>query len=157
LGGELAPLLPRALEEDALDLGVRVRARGVELPLDQVLAPDAVAPGLPELGLQRTQGHPAITAGVGPVADEPARQLELAALRHLAVGQVAARHERQPRQRAVEHRHVHDLPLPGAVALLERREDSERRHQRASADIGDLSGRLDRRPVLLAGQPEQPV
>src|SRR5688572_25266820 len=44
LRGELAPLLARALEEQALDLRVRLRARRLELLLDQVLAPNALAP-----------------------------------------------------------------------------------------------------------------
>ena len=72
--GELAPLLARALEEDPLHLGVRLRARRLELLLDQVLAPDAAAPRLPELRLERAERDPAVLAGVRPVADEPARR-----------------------------------------------------------------------------------
>ena len=64
---------------------------------------------------------------------------------------------RQPRQRAVEHRAVDELALARALALAQRDQDPDRRHQRAAAEVGDLAGGLDRRPVGLAGQPEQPV
>jgi len=65
-------------------------------------------------------------------------------------GQVAGRHQRQPGQRAVEHRHVHELALAAALALAQRGEDPECRHQRAAADVGDLPGGLDGRPVAVA-------
>ena len=80
-GRELAPLIAGALEEHALDLGVRLGARRLELLLDQVLAPDALAPRLEELRLERAERDPAVLARVRPVADEPAREVELAALR----------------------------------------------------------------------------
>ena len=52
----------------------------LELLLDQVGAPDAVAPVLPELRLQRAQRDPAAVLGlVGEVAGDAAGQLELAA------------------------------------------------------------------------------
>ncbi len=46
----------------------------LELLLDQVLAADAAAPGLPELRLQRAAGDPAVLRLVGPVTDDPARR-----------------------------------------------------------------------------------
>ena len=149
------PLGARPLEEDALDLGVRLRARSLELLLDQVLAADAAAPLLPELGLERAERDPAVLAGVGPVADEPAAQLALAARRDDAVAEVAGRHHAEPGQRAVEHRHVDELALAAALALAQRGENPEGRHQRAAADVGDLAGGLNGRPAGLAGQAEQ--
>ena len=74
-----------------------------------------------------------------------------------SLGEVAGRHQREPRQRAVEHRDVHELALAGALALAQRGEDPERRHQRAAAEVGDLAGRLHGRAVALARQPEQPA
>ena len=38
---------------------------------------------------------------------------------------------------------------------MQGRQDPERRHQRAAADIGDLAGGLDRPPFRLAGEAEQ--
>src|SRR5205807_8887439 len=46
--------------------------------------------------------------------------------------------------------------LPRAVALAERAEDPEGGHQRSAANVRDLAGRLDRRAVAVAGQPEEP-
>ncbi len=46
-------------------------------------------------------------------------------------------------------------PCAGDLALAQRHEDPDRGHQRAAAEVGDLARRLDRRPVALAGQPEQ--
>ena len=84
-------------------------------------------------------------------------QLEVAASRRHAVRQVLGRHQREPGQRPVEHRDVHQLPLPGALALAQRGEDPERGHQRAAAEVGDLPGGLNGRAVRVAGQAEQPV
>ncbi len=131
--------------------------------------PDASAPRLPELRLQRPQRHPAVGALVRAVADQRARERQIAPARNLAVGEVRGGHHRQPRQRAVGHRHVHELPFararrprprqPGelarAVALAQRRHDPERRHQRAAAEIRDLPGCLDRLAPALARQTEQ--
>src|ERR671917_417029 len=78
LRGELAPLLARALQEDPLDLGVRVGARRLELVLDQVLAADSPAPRLPELRLERAERDVAVRARVGAVAEDRAGQLEVA-------------------------------------------------------------------------------
>ena len=135
---------------------VRVASRALELALDQVLAPDARAPVAPELRLQRAERHLAVGAGVGPVADDPARQQLRSALRHDAVAEVLAGDHRQPRQRAVGHRDVDELALARALALAQRGEDPERRHQRAAAEVGDLARGLDGRAVGLAGQAEQP-
>src|SRR6185312_12283743 len=79
LGGEGAPLLARARVEYGGDLPVRLAARPRELVLDEILAPDAATPGLPELRLERPQGDPPVGALVGPVADERPGQLEIAA------------------------------------------------------------------------------
>src|SRR5262249_59788456 len=68
LGGEGAPLLAAAPGEDLLDLAMGVAARCGELLLDEVLAPDAAAPRLPELRLQRAEGDPAVGAAVRAVA-----------------------------------------------------------------------------------------
>jgi len=47
-------------------LGVALRARPLELPLHEILAPNAAAPRLPELRLERTERDPAVRAGVRP-------------------------------------------------------------------------------------------
>ena len=156
LAGERRPLVARPLREDRLDRALRLAARRVEVALDQVLAPDAAAERLPELGLQRAERHVAVGAAVGAVTHEPAGELEPAALRRDALGEHARRDHREPRQRAVGHRDVDELALAGDLALAQRDEDPDRRHQRAAAEIGDLAGGLHRRPVALAGQPEQP-
>src|SRR5215217_4002079 len=57
---ELLPLLARALQEDALNLRVRVRPRRLELLLDQVLASHTATPRLPELRLERAERDPAV-------------------------------------------------------------------------------------------------
>ena len=98
---ELRPLVARAPEEDPLHLGVRLGAGRVELALDQVLAPDAPAPRLPELRLERTERHPAVAAGVRSVADERAGQLEVAPVRRALLREVASCDQREPGQRAV--------------------------------------------------------
>ena len=153
---ELLPLGARLLQEDALDLRVRLRAGRLELLLDQVLAADAAAPGLEELRLERAERHVAVGARVRPVTDERAGQLEAPALRRRLLGEVARRDHRQPRQRAVGHRDVDELALAAAVALAQRGQDPEGGHQRAAAEVGDLAGRLHGRAVLVAGQAEQP-
>src|SRR5439155_21564634 len=107
--GDRPPLVARALEEDALHLRVGVRARRLELPLDQVLAPDAAAPRLPELRLEGAERDPAVAARVGPVTDERPRQLEIAAVRGAPLAEVPGRDHGEPRERAVGHRHVDEL------------------------------------------------
>ncbi len=145
-----------------LRLHVGVGARALELALDEVLAPHAATPGGPELRLERAERHPAVGALVRAVADQRAGQLELPAPRRRALGQVAPGDEGQPGQRAVGHRHVDELPFPRArvpgrsIALAQRGQDAERRHQRAAAEVGDLSGRLNRRTVAVAAEAEQP-
>ena len=156
---------------------MRVGAGPFELALDQLLAPDAAAPRLPELRLQRAQRDPAVGALVGSIADQRARQRQTAAAGHGPVGEVRAGDHRQPRERAVGHRDVHDLALSGAglrgssaaglcrcaIALAQRREDAEGAHQRAPAEIGDLAGGLNgmpahplpAHPVAIAGEPQQ--
>ena len=78
---ERPPLGAGALREHRLDLAVHVRADGLELALDQVLAADAATPRGPELRLERSERDPAVGAAVGAVADEPAGELGAAALR----------------------------------------------------------------------------
>jgi hypothetical protein len=43
----------------------------------------------------------------------------------------------------------------GPVPLAQRREDPERGHQRAAAEVGDLACRLHRRAAPLTREPEQ--
>ena len=73
----------------------------------------------------------------------------------LLLAEVARDHHRQPRERAVGHRDVDELALARALALAQRGEDPDRRHQPAAAEVGDLAGGLDRRAAAPAGQPEQ--
>ena len=47
------------------------------------------------------------------------------------------------------------VPRGGAVALAQRGDDPERSHQRAAAEIGDLTGRLHGLAARLAGEAEQ--
>ena len=125
-----------------------LRVRMLELLLDQVGPVDALAPVLPELRLERAERDPAAVLGlVGEVAEDAARQLDLAAAGHVLLAEVARHDHRQPRQRAVGHRDVDELPLARALALVQRGEDSDRRHQAAAAEVRDLAGRLDRRAV----------
>ena len=143
--------------EDLRDLAVGVRAGLLELLLDQVLAADRLAEAHPELRLERAAGDPAVRGLVGPVTDDSAREHDVAALRHLARAEVAARLHRQPGQRAVGHRDVDHLALAAPPRLLQRGEDPDRRHQPAAAEVGDLRAGLDRRAAGLAGQAEDPV
>src|SRR6201999_55471 len=108
-----------------------------------------------ELLLERADRDPPVRAAVRPVADERAAELEPAAPRDLAVGEEARGHHREPRERPVGHRDVDGLALAAAVALAQRAEDPDRRHQRAAAEVGDLAGALDGRPVAVAAQPEE--
>ena len=48
-------------------------------------------------------------------------------------------------------------PSPERSRSMQRREDPDRRHQPAAAEVGDLAGRLDRRPAAAPGEPEQAV
>ena len=95
-----------------------IRPGRVEGVLEQIFAAYATTELRPELRLERTQRHPAVLAGVGAVADEPTRQLGLAPLRHVIVGEEARGHEREPGERAVRHRHVHELPLARGLPLV---------------------------------------
>ena len=156
LARERRPLVAGARGEDRLDLALGVAPGRVEVVLDQVLAPDAAAERLPELRLERAERHVAVGARVGPVTDQPARQLEPAAGRRHVLGEHPRGHHRQPRQRAVGHRDVDELALAGHLALAQGDQDPDRGHQRATAEVGDLARRLHRRSALLAGQAEQP-
>ena len=111
LGGERLPVGPGTSLEDLGHLCVRLRAGMLELLGDELLAADAAAPRLPELRLQRPQRHPSVGALIRPVADERARQRQITAAGNDPVGEVAGRDHRQPRERAVGHRHVDDLSL----------------------------------------------
>ena len=154
---EGAPLIARLRLEDLLDLPVRFRAGICELVLDQVLAADRRAEATPELRLERPAGDPAIGCLVGAVTDDPAGEHHLAPLRHLAGAEVASRLHHQPCQRAVGHRDVDHLALAAPTRLLQRGQDSQRRHQGPAAEVGDLGARLDRRSARLTGQPEHAV
>ena len=111
LTGEALPLGTGTRPEDLLDLSVRLRARRIELVGLEVLAADAIAPRGEELRLERAERDPAVGARVGPVAEEATCELLLPApLRH-SVREPARSLEAQPRQRAVEHRHVDELAL----------------------------------------------
>ena len=70
------PLLARALREDLCHRAVRVGARRVEGVVQQVLSPDAPAPGAPELGLERAQGDVPVGALVRSVAGQRTGELE---------------------------------------------------------------------------------
>ena len=153
---EGSPLLARAAPEDLGDLAPAVRARRVELALDQVGPLDTVAEGGPELRLERAAADPAVGRLVGHVAGEAAGELLLAAARHLAVAEVAPGDQRQPGEGAVGHRDVDVLALAGAAALVQGGHHPEGGHQGAAAEVRDLAARLNRRPVLGTGQAEQP-
>src|SRR5271165_181505 len=141
----------------------------LKLPGDQLGAAHPLAERLPELRLERTQRDPAVGALIRAVADQRSRQRQIAPARNRPVGEVARRHERKPGQRAVGHRYDHQLPFAralgarahgaragrGSVALTQRRQDPERRHQRTAADVGDLARGLHRLTAALAGQSQE--
>ncbi len=154
---EGSPLLTGPRPEDLGDLAVRVRSVPLELLLDQVLPSHAAAEGLPELRLERAAADPAVLRLVGPVADEPTREHQLAATWDLAGGEVPGGLHRQPGERAVRHRDVHDLALAAPARLVKGGQDPDRSHQRAAAEVGELDAGLDRRPAGLAGQTQDPV
>ena len=52
---------------------------------------------------------------------------------------------------------VDELALAGALALTQRDHDPEGAHQPTAAEVGDLPGRLDGRPVGVAGEAQHPV
>ena len=151
---ERRPLGPRPRREHGLELPRHSR---VHLALQQVLAPQPAAQRGPELRLQRAERDPAVGAGVGPVTGQPARELEPAALGRDAVGEVPRRDHGEPGLRPARHRDVDELPLAGALALVQRGEDRPGRHQRAAAEVGDLARGRHGRAAGRAAQPEQPV
>ena len=113
---------------------------GSNAPAEQVLAPHAPAERVPELRLERAERHVAVGALVGPVAGQRAGQRQLAPPRPAADRERLGGHQRQPRQRAVEHRAVDELPLAGALALAQRDEDPDQRPS-ARRRRGRRSGR----------------
>ena len=125
--------------------------------VDEVGPAGALAPGAPELRLQRAERHPAVGAAVRAVADR-ARPRAACAPRSGAAPPASRRaasiasHDSAPSVIETST----SWPSPERVALAQRREDAERGHQRAAAEVGDLAGRLDGRPVRVAGQAEQP-
>ncbi len=157
LGGEGPPLIASALAEDRRHRGMGLGVRRVKGVVGEVGPADALAERLPELRLQRTERDVPVGALIRPVAVVAAGQAKVAAARSTAGGEHLGRQHRQPRQRAVEHRAVHQLALARALALAQRDQDPDRRHQRTAAEVGDLARRLDRRAAGLAGEPEQPV
>src|SRR2546425_676279 len=82
------PRVGGAGAKDPGDPPPSVRAGPLELPCDQVLAADTAAEGLPELRLQGATRDPAVGGLVGQVADDRAGQLEVPALRDVAVAEV---------------------------------------------------------------------
>ena len=120
LAGERAPLLAGAPREDPLTAAWASEPGASNWLLHQVLAPDALAPGLPELGLQRAQRDIAVGARVGPVADVAPGERELPARGARRSARRLGGDHGQPRQRAVEHRAVDELTLAGALALAQR-------------------------------------
>ena len=123
----------------------------------EIRAPHPLAERLPELGLQRPERDVAVGALIRPVAVVAAGQAEVAPARRPSRGKRLGREHRQPRERAVEHRAVHQLALARPLTLAQRDEDPHRRHQGPAAEVGDLAGGLDRWAAGLAGQPQQPV
>ena len=116
------------------------------MALDEVGAAEAGAERPPELRLERAERDPAVGARVRPVAGEPAGQLQLAAARHGAPSakkRAATIASQLCAPRVIAH--VDELALARAVALVQRGEDPERRHQRAAAEVGDLAGGRHRR------------
>ncbi len=129
----------------------------LELLVCQVLPADPAAEGLPELRLQGAAGDPAILRLVGPVADDRAGEHHLSPPRHLARAEIAGGLHHQPAQRAIGHRDVDHLPLSAAPRLVERRQDPDRGHHPAAAQVGDLSRGLNRGPAGLPGEAQQAV
>ena len=70
---------------------VRPRAGRLELALDQVLAPDAARTRRPRTSARARRARPSRRRTVGPVAEQPAGQLELAAPRRRAARRGSAR------------------------------------------------------------------
>ena len=103
--------------------------------------------------LERAHGDvPAVLRLVDGVARVVSGEQGVAALRLLLVEQVAEGVDHLPRDRTVHHADVDELPLPGLLARPERREDADRGHQRAAADVGDLHARNGRRATGRAGE-----
>ena len=128
------------------------RAGRLELLLDQVLAPDAAAPRLPELRLERAERDPAVAARVGPIADEPARELELAALGHRAARRSSARRSsRARRARRRPSRRRRAGPRPSARAR------AARPGSRTPPSARRRRGPRSARPPGPAGRPRSPV
>ncbi len=142
------PLVAGAGAEDRGDLLPGLRARRLELLLDQVGTLDAVAEGGPELRLQGTAGDPAVGGLVGQVADQPA-------------GEHAARRAAAPLRRRSSGRR----PSParrGRRRPSRRRPSAPRRSARARAAPPSprrrpsgrrRRGRRSGRPTAPAGRP----
>ena len=107
-------------------------------------------------GSSAPQRDPAVGALVRAVADQRAGERQLAAPRHDAVGEVAAR---RPSPATTARRRPSRRRRSGPRRERSRSRSAARipngRHQRAAAEVGDLAGGLHRRAAALAGQPEQ--
>ena len=113
---------------------------------------DAAAERRPELRLERAQRDVAVGAAVRAVAGERAGELELAAARPAGPSQAPPRPPSPATTARRRTSSVDHLALARALALAQRDQDPDRRHQRAAADVRDLAGGLHRRPVGVAGQ-----
>ena len=93
---------------------------------------------------------PPVACLVDGIAGKVSGELRLPALGWAPREQVEQRVVDVPRDGAVEHGDVDQLAAAGALTGDERRQDADRRHEGARADVGDLHARDDRRPARLA-------
>ena len=103
-----------------------------------VLAAHGPAEGLPEVGLQAADAHPAAVRGLVDVVEgRGAVEEALAGLGTDAAREVLADHPRQEVHDAVGHGDVHVLAPARPLAGDEGRQDAERRMQAAAGEVGD--------------------
>ena len=103
-----------------------------------------------ELRLQRADGHVAAVGRlVGVVEGRAAVEQVVAALVVPAAGGRHAVEDRHQRGRAVDHRRIHHLAAPGALALVQRGQQAHRQVQRAAAVVAH---QVQRRHRLAAGR-----
>src|SRR5207237_8083598 len=123
----------------------------VPLLLDEILASEVPAEGRPEVRLVGADRDvPPVACLVDGIAGKVSGELRLPALGRVPREQVEQRVVDVPRHGSVEHGDVDELAAASALAGDERRQDADRRHERARADVGDLYARDDRRPARLA-------
>src|SRR5438445_1950178 len=146
-------------------LGERLRAEGgaeeaehllALLPLvplygDEVLAPEVTAEGRPEMLLV---GADRDVAAVARLVDGVAGVVP-GELRPATLGRTPGEHVEEhvvdvPRDRPVQHGDVDELSPAGPLARDERRQDADRGHERAAAEVRDWHARDDGRAARLA-------